>query len=253
MTCTAVILLALLVCGLGDFKGGASIAGPPFFLRDMFDNSSALSELNTRMEMARSFLMGIGTGILYDNNLYLNFTDFRVQRVEKNHLHGTFRKITWEDFGDPLISSPKRDEICPPGYVPYEPLCLSMILWDMPWFVWVVMIVFVIGLIRETCARIQADIMDLDGEEWWKGFVSGESKQRRQPSTEIETLKLPENAKQMQMRLECPICLENVKNAALECGHCYCPKCLEDMRIEKGKSECPQCFVPYAKPIKLYL
>jgi hypothetical protein len=49
---------------------------------------------------------------------------------------------------------------------------------------------------------------------------------------------------------QCSICVENIKDYALPCGHIYCIEC-----VGKMKSECPTCKKGFVKDkvIKLYL
>jgi hypothetical protein len=49
---------------------------------------------------------------------------------------------------------------------------------------------------------------------------------------------------------ECPICLENKKDAAcVPCGHTFCWSCIND---NKSLTNCPMCNVKLERKMKLY-
>jgi hypothetical protein len=52
--------------------------------------------------------------------------------------------------------------------------------------------------------------------------------------------------------LECCICFVNKKNAALPCGHVFCPECLDSIG-ESDESRCPLCNKAFEGYLSLYL
>ncbi len=69
-------------------------------------------------------------------------------------------------------------------------------------------------------------------------------------ATVIET---PKTNKILKEHLECTLCYENIRNAALMCGHVGCQACLEKVRKGVDGAKCPWCREPFVTYIKLYV
>lgn len=66
----------------------------------------------------------------------------------------------------------------------------------------------------------------------------------------IET---PKTNKVLKEHLECTLCYQNIRNAALLCGHVGCQACLEKVRKGDDGAKCPWCREPFVTYIKLYV
>jgi hypothetical protein len=54
---------------------------------------------------------------------------------------------------------------------------------------------------------------------------------------------------ELKERLQCPICLENIKNISLPCGHLICSDCEDKLQ----NKECPMCRKTFDTTQKVFI
>jgi len=54
-----------------------------------------------------------------------------------------------------------------------------------------------------------------------------------------------DESRDLRAKVMCNLCKEAEKGAALECGHCFCISCVQNM-VTLRRRKCPACGLPFA-------